>query len=296
MEVGALTSEGVYPLHCQTLEQQDLEAEALPDDPSPSAEVSQTSAAPAESADQDRKDGECVKGVLRLLEEGHFKGVADVRLRINFHEELAEMEHQRLQEVTEQEVDSVLESVATVLESGEFMEEQVATVEQFQKEFVNSVMELKGEFVAADEPDKEGLIAGLENMFEALIESLSTALVAGVAEAQGEDNLIPEEDGAEDSAPVTPLTEDDEPAFATPPVPEVKSDFQTLIENVRAAFEAALEQIVTSLNEFDILPELSEPTGKGVAYQKFLAMYNEVWNIDNRQGVLDGGEPFSEIV
>jgi hypothetical protein len=26
--------------------------------------------------------------VIRLLQAGHFKGVADVRLRINFHEEL----------------------------------------------------------------------------------------------------------------------------------------------------------------------------------------------------------------
>jgi len=29
------------------------------------------------------------RGVIRLLREGHFKGVADVRLRINFIEELA---------------------------------------------------------------------------------------------------------------------------------------------------------------------------------------------------------------
>jgi hypothetical protein len=278
------------------LEQQDLDAEALPDDPSPNAEVSQTSATPAESADQDPKDGEGVKGVLRLLEEGHFKGVADVRLRINFREELAEMEDQRLREVTEEKVDSILESVATVLESGEFTEEQVATVEQFQGELVNSVTELKDEFIAADEPDKEGLTAGLENRFEALIESLSTALVAGIAEAPGGDNLIAEEDAAENVALVTPLAEDEEPAPATSPLPEIESDFQTFMENIRAAFEAALEQLATSLNEFDILPELSEPTGKGVAYQKFVAMYDEVWNIDNRQGVLDGGEPFSEIV
>lgn len=31
------------------------------------------------------------KGVLRLLEEGHFKGVADYRLRINFFDELSEL-------------------------------------------------------------------------------------------------------------------------------------------------------------------------------------------------------------
>lgn len=29
------------------------------------------------------------KGVFRLLQEGHFNGVADIRLRINFFEELA---------------------------------------------------------------------------------------------------------------------------------------------------------------------------------------------------------------
>ncbi len=29
-----------------------------------------------------------VPGVIRLLEAGHFKGVADVRLRINFHDQL----------------------------------------------------------------------------------------------------------------------------------------------------------------------------------------------------------------
>lgn len=34
-------------------------------------------------------DGEHVRGVFRLLEDGHFRGVADVRLRINFHEQLA---------------------------------------------------------------------------------------------------------------------------------------------------------------------------------------------------------------
>ena len=28
------------------------------------------------------------KGVVRLLQEGHFKGVADLRHRINFHEQL----------------------------------------------------------------------------------------------------------------------------------------------------------------------------------------------------------------
>ena len=38
------------------------------------------------------------KGVLRLLQEGHFKGVSDVRLRINFHDEISAMESEQLME------------------------------------------------------------------------------------------------------------------------------------------------------------------------------------------------------
>ncbi len=38
---------------------------------------------------EDTEETQEAKGVLRLLQEGHFKGVADIRLRINFSEELA---------------------------------------------------------------------------------------------------------------------------------------------------------------------------------------------------------------
>jgi hypothetical protein len=38
---------------------------------------------------EDHKEGKAPRGVLRLLQEGHFKGVADLRLRINFFDQLA---------------------------------------------------------------------------------------------------------------------------------------------------------------------------------------------------------------
>ncbi|MHC4216368.1 MAG: hypothetical protein ACYSWP_23700 [Planctomycetota bacterium] len=37
------------------------------------------------------------RGVIRNLMEGHYKGVSDVRLRINFHEEITAIENQQLQ-------------------------------------------------------------------------------------------------------------------------------------------------------------------------------------------------------
>ena len=40
----------------------------------------------------DGEETQEARGVLRLLQEGHFKGVADLRLRVNFAEELAGIE------------------------------------------------------------------------------------------------------------------------------------------------------------------------------------------------------------
>ncbi len=55
----------------------------------PDGETSQPSPDSISPAERDDKNTEATKGVLGLLQEGHFKGVADVRLRINFFDELA---------------------------------------------------------------------------------------------------------------------------------------------------------------------------------------------------------------
>ena len=61
------------------------------------------------------------RGVLRLLEAGHFKGVADVRLRINFHDELearaAERGREALGGATDALIDSVAGGVSSLVEA-----------------------------------------------------------------------------------------------------------------------------------------------------------------------------------
>ena len=55
------------------------------------------------------------RGVIRLLLEGHFKGVADVRLRINFQDELADAGFQEAGPVVTEQVASLLEAVGATL-------------------------------------------------------------------------------------------------------------------------------------------------------------------------------------
>lgn len=56
-------------------------------------------AAPTAPRDADRRN-ERTPGVLRHLADGHYRGVADVRLRIVFHDELAALGAERVGELS----------------------------------------------------------------------------------------------------------------------------------------------------------------------------------------------------
>ncbi len=209
-------------------------------------EIEEPSPTEPESDVQQVNDSEHPRGVLRLLQEGHFKGVADVRLRINFHDELTALESQKLQAVAEENISGVLESVGTVVDSfltGENKppDEQTAAISELQETFIE----------AASGNNSES-IAGINTAFEDFTEALRN-LFAPQVTTQEQD--------------ITSDTENNE----TTELP-----WQTFIEDLQSAFEAAMDELTQTLGEVQILPELSEPNGNGVAYEKFLTIYNEL--------------------
>lgn len=48
------------------------------------------------------------------------------------------------------------------------------------------------------------------------------------------------------------------------------------VARLRMAFSNEIDDLKNALGTTHILPELSEPTGNGVAYDKFLTIYNEM--------------------
>ncbi|HUU85634.1 MAG TPA: hypothetical protein VM243_19215, partial [Phycisphaerae bacterium] len=87
------------------------------DNQSPTA-APRPDAVPEETASpkHDKHDGEKVPGVIRLLEAGHFKGVADVRLRINFFEQLSARAEAAAQPVVQDESRQLVETVNAQLD------------------------------------------------------------------------------------------------------------------------------------------------------------------------------------
>ena len=228
-------------------------------------------------------------GVIRLLEEGHFKGTADLRLRINFYDELAALEAQRLQAVAEENIDGIIESLGEVVKGftsetqplpeppadlsapdpdGDIVpdepeeqstQESPVDIAGLLDNFTQTVTGLKEDFIAAQTSSTDALIDAIQSAFDGFIESLQSAL--------------------------TPDTTLDPPADTTPEqtepplVLESETETQPIIDELTSVFEAALQELIDEFSEASILNPTSEPNGNGTAYDKFLNIYNEIRNL-----------------
>ncbi len=161
-----------------------------------------------------------VPGVIRNLLDGHYRGVSDVRLRINFRDRIAAVEAERSATAREDRLGMLAADadllITEALSSGELTEEQSILIEEARTSLLGT--------------PSEGLEAGLTRFVEALRE-------------------IGEEETAE--------------------LEGLLGGLEQLLAGFREK-EAAAEQA-------SALPDLSGPTGNGVAYAKFLAIYEELY-------------------
>lgn len=264
-----------------------------------------------ESTVQQTTEDSDSQGVLRLLQEGHFKGVSDIRLRINFYNELAAIEAEQLQAVADEQIDGILQSVGTIV--GTLVEESDPTPQsspapmpapppvlllaptpvdangdgvidsfpaitvkitagtnsppppapdfsQLQEDFTQAVNELKDEFLSAEAPSTDALLEGIQSAFDKLLESLESA-------------LSPPDSGNE-QAPKIELT--NVLVGVIEPPDETAPQTHPVIDDLTAAFDAALNQLIDAFGEVKVLTPASEPNGNGVAYNKFLNIYNDM--------------------
>jgi hypothetical protein len=197
--------------------------------------------------------GREARGVLRLLEAGHFRGVADVRLRINFFDELSSkadaaalpvVEEQAREVVTAVEgaVDELVGTLAVDDETAEAVAEAV-------RAFAEAVQTIVDDTVSTGRVQADTLVGEIEFMFGELLERLEPLLVISTPESEP-----------------TPDTETEHDEDADPDT----------FSSLRGAFDDALTSLQSSITNAAGLPDPSPPTGHGRAYDKFLAIYNEL--------------------
>ena len=244
-------------------------------------EVSPTIKSESLSEEKNSNDLQDAKGVIQLLQQGHFNGVADVRLRIVHADKLSALEQQQLKTVATEKVDSLLTAVGNVVDAFvDANQTQEQSVEEHAEQgsmpelseaftqFSLAFNTVKDEFLNDQIQTKESLIDNLNSSFQAFIELLSPPVDQ------------PPEIQNENENPITPplSTSNDEQQVdvAEEPTEQPPSVFQSFLENLETAYAASIDDLVSSLDEVKILPELSEPRGNGLAYEKFLNIYNEL--------------------
>ena len=240
------------------------------------------SVAPTAPADEGKGQVEASKqskGVVQLLKEGHFKGVADLRLRMNHLDELAVSErvvdgrsaYQRVGDG----VEAVEAEIQELFNSGQLTaDEQLAIKEDFES-FVAQVDQASAAWAAAEDLPSESLVTEAKGHFEAFEASIREDV--SLPEVESPTDKIPPIDTTDDKL-VLPVEIEESDGVAPELVIEAELDVDTMIQRLRETFLSALESKSSTTSSLQ-LPALSAAEGKGVAYEKFNAAYQEMLSL-----------------
>jgi hypothetical protein len=217
------------------------------------------------------------KGVIRLLREGHFKGVADVRLRINFHDDINALEQEQMARVVQEKVPALADSVRSDLEGllqipgldEQFPDE----IENLTKEFDTNMSQVLDSFLTTETPSKDNLISQLQSSFDEFKAGLKSSFDEAVAATAEEltDSIIPDNNENNTDADTAPVEDIAESGVDTP-----QMLFEQFLAKLVDSFTTGLDELETSLDNTSVLPDISLPHGNGRAYDKFLAAYYEL--------------------
>ena len=221
------------------------------------------------------------RGGIRNLQEGHFRGVADVRLRINFHAELSEIEATRKVDVAAEQTTEMAQAIGDRIDAAAAAlgDEQSSALAAAKAPFVEAVRAADDAY--AESRDTESLTASLRAAFDSLTEALSAVIFEPDAELPDVDDAALEPVAPIDDATAISVGPDEEVGGASETVledgdPAEVFDTESFLADLEALFTSTLSDLTTALDAAQVLPELSEPSGHRNAYDKFLAIYQDL--------------------
>jgi hypothetical protein len=223
------------------------------------------------------------RGVIRLLQEGHFQGVSGVRLQINFHEQLAGIAQQSVASTADTGAEAILAAVDAVVAdftaNNDLSESILEGITSAQQAFNDAATALFEEFQSGTIGSGE-LFASLQAAFEDFLASIEAVVPVGDKSSTEDDTVVTvttDEVSIEaviptggDIIPLDPVTED-----TGEPAPPLEPDYAAFLQALGDAFSGALQDLELALASAEsTVPEISEPNGNGVAFAKFLDILN----------------------
>jgi hypothetical protein len=216
------------------------------------------------------------KGVLGLLQSGHFKGVAAVRLGINFHEQLSGLNQAPARTRLGAAARSLHEQVSGALEvyPQGASEEQVQLVTEARETFSDAIHTAMAGFKHG-ETGRDGTLTGMQAAFDDLMLSLEAAFAA----AEGESGtLIAATDAADETLQATiEGVVEEASAEVLDAVPAGTVEYLATIGQL---FNSWMEDRQSEMGAISTIPEFTAPKGNGIAFEKFMAIYRDLAGVE----------------
>jgi hypothetical protein len=234
--------------------------------PDVSTSRKESSVQPSETIVPDQAAGQAdgqdkVPGVLRLLAEGHFKPVADIRLRINFYDELSQQSENGAAGNVTTLNETLKSDLMAAIDSGVGSDEELR----------NLLAGVVGELEAALPAGQIGSGEFLETAEKGINEFLAVVADSLAASQQSQADEVPPAE-----VPETQVVSQDEPTETPPAAEEVPgeaptpgADLTTLLHDLTRQY---LEQLSTIVSDATLAVEPATNV-HGKAYEKFLAIY-----------------------
>ena len=210
------------------------------------------------------------KGVIRLLQESHFRGVADVRLRINFHEELQRLNTQSAQAAFEGGLPDLIERIQEAKSLFGFTD---GTPDDLALDSALADFAARADGTLASVQDGSlDLSAALKELRDAFSDLAKT-----LGETFG-DAPAPEVEDTEDGSTTVSAVLETIPSdgYEIVPAATLPETDPSPLESLQITFDGEIGKLEAAMSESLALPPLSEPSGKGAAYGKFLEIYNSL--------------------
>ena len=219
----------------------------------PKTTDAQITPVPQEEPNEPKKSAH---GVLRLLEAGHFKGVADVRLRINFQDQLERQADlaakDELQSRSRDLVDVVIDAVQNTLTP--------VNGDDLQLQFSDSINSAVSDAISSESLNLNSIESAFTTAFEELTLSIGELLGSSEADVATSENVE--------------LV--NETTFTTQVAISDDSTLKQALEDLSDIFAKALSDLLGAVETSSLLPDPAPAPGNGAAYEKFLAQYDQL--------------------
>ncbi len=251
-------------------------------------QIEKSAAEPESAALQNR-----ARGAVRLLQEGHFKGVAALRLRINFYDQLSGLEQEAMQATAQESVAelnlAMQEHIDGMGNEGLIDEESGSQLSEIADNFASELQNS----ITGNKLDPQQLISGFEQGYESFRTVFQNMLLAPapipMEEGQvtqtspTEETPVPVEQSDENHSSSISIQESEqasEETIASPAPPKKENDTQELLnaslDTLDSIFRAQLGSLEERLQEATVLSIPEQPDNEGAAFQKFLSIYQDM--------------------